>query len=228
MTKHRLVVAEDHIIMRQGLCSMLESTGLYEIVGQAKNGLEAIQLAHKELPDLMILDISMPIRNGLSVIHDLKNKYQKLKFIVLSVHDTKEYLQESLYAGANGYCLKTGDFSELRTAIDTVLQGKTYISPFFTQPLLDNSMRSNRNAKPASTVKGELTQREIEILKLVGEGRKNKQIAKLLSISVKTVDKHRSNLMAKLDLHNSSALTTYAIRRGLVLQPTQQNPSWPD
>ena len=218
MTKHRLIVAEDHVVMREGLCSMLESTGLYEIVGQAKNGLEAIRQAEKEVPDLMLLDISMPKLNGLSVIHDLKSKYPKIKFIVLTVHDTEEYLREIFGAGANGYCLKKGDFSELLTAIDTVLHGQPYVSPHITQPLLDNFMRSSKTQKLAAAGRA-LTQREKEILKLVGEGYKNKQIAELLFISVKTVEKHRSNLMAKLDLHNSVALTTYAIRQGLVLQP---------
>ncbi len=220
MPKYRLVVAEDHVVMREGLCSMLESTGLYEVVGQAENGLEAIQLAQKELPDLMLLDISMPKLNGLSVIHDLKNKYPKIKYIVLTVHDTEEYLREIFGAGANGYCLKKGDFSELLIAIDTVLQGKPYVSPHITQPLLDSFMDGNRKNVPTSSSGKALTKRENEILKLVGEGYKNKEIAEFLYISAKTVEKHRSNLMAKLDLHNSAALTAYAIRMGLVLQPT--------
>lgn len=220
MPKYRLVVAEDHVVMREGLCSMLEATGLYEIVGQAENGLEAIHLAQKEHPDLMLLDISMPKLNGLSVIHDLKNKNPRIKYIVLTVHDTEEYLREIFGAGANGYCLKKGDFSELLTAIDTVLQGKPYVSPHITQPLLDSFMHGTRKKAPASSSGKALTKREKEILKLVGEGYKNKEIAEFLFISAKTVEKHRSNLMAKLDLHNSAALTAYAIKMGLVLQPT--------
>ena len=220
MPKYRLVVAEDHVVMREGLCAMLESTGLYTVVGQAENGLEAIQIAQKEKPDLMLLDISMPKLNGLSVIHDLKNKFPKIKYIVLTVHDTEEYLREIFAAGANGYCLKKGDFSELLTAIDTVLQGKPYVSPHITQPLLDSFMHGNRKNGPAVTSAKTLTKREKEILKLVGEGYKNKEIAEFLYISAKTVEKHRSNLMAKLDLHNSAALTAYAIKMGLVLQPT--------
>ncbi len=220
MPKYRIVVAEDHVVMREGLCSMLESTGLYEVIGQAANGLEAIHIAQQEQPDLMLLDISMPKLNGLSVIHDLKNKYPKIKYIVLTVHDTEEYLREIFGAGANGYCLKKGDFSELLTAIDTVLQGKPYVSPHITQPLLDNFMHGKMKNAPASTSGKALTKREKEILKLVGEGYKNKEIAEFLYISAKTVEKHRSNLMAKLDLHNSAALTAYAIKMGLVLQPT--------
>ena len=220
MIKYRLVVAEDHVIMREGLCSMLESTGQYEIVGQATNGLEAIRIAKTEIPDLMLLDISMPKLNGLSVIHELKNKYPTIKFIVLTVHDTEEYVREIFGAGANGYCLKKGDFSELLTAIDHVLQGKPYVSPHITQPLLDTFMRTNKGESPTSSPKNSLTKREKEILKLVGEGYKNKEIAKLLFISSKTVEKHRSNLMAKLDLHNSAGLTAYAIKMGLILQPT--------
>ena len=219
MTKSRLVVAEDHVIMREGLCSMLESTGQYEIVGQAANGLEAIHFAKNEIPDLMLLDISMPKLNGLSVIHELKNKYPSIKFIVLTVHDTEEYVREIFSAGANGYCLKKGDFNELLTAIEHVLQGKPYISPHITQPLLDTFMRTTKRENSTSSPKSSLTKREKEILKLVGEGYKNKEIAKLLYISSKTVEKHRSNLMTKLDLHNSASLTAYAIKMGLILQP---------
>ena len=206
--------------MREGLCSMLESTGQYEIVGQATNGLEAIRIAKTEIPDLMLLDISMPKLNGLSVIHELKNKYPSIKFIVLTVHDTVEYVREIFSAGANGYCLKKGDFNELLTAIDHVLQGKPYVSPHITQPLLDNFMRTNKGESSTSSPKSSLTKREKEILKLVGEGYKNKEIAKLLYISSKTVEKHRSNLMTKLDLHNSAGLTAYAIKMGLIFQPT--------
>ena len=220
MAKTRLIVAEDHVIMREGLCSMLKSTGRYEVIGQAENGLEAIQLAKKEVPDLMLLDISMPKFNGLSVIHDLKGKYPKIKFIVLTVHDTEEYLREIFAAGAHGYCLKKGDFSELLTAIDTVMRGAPYVSPHITQPLLDNFIAGVKGKKPASSAGNLLTQREKEILKLVGEGCTNKEIAALLYISVKTVEKHRSNLMAKLDLHNSASLAAYAVKTGLVLPPT--------
>ncbi len=220
MTKKRLVVAEDHVIMREGLCSMLESTGLYEIVGQAANGLEAIQLGKKEVPDLMLLDISMPQMTGLSVIHELKGKYPTIKFIVLTVHDTEEFLREIFAAGANGYCVKKGDFSELLTAVDHVLQGKSYVTSHITQSLLDNFMVGAKGKKSASSAGNVLSQREKEVLKLVGEGYKNKQIAKLLFISVKTVEKHRSNLMAKLDLHNAAGLATHAVKMGLVLEPT--------
>ena len=220
MKKQKLILAEDHVIMREGLCSMLESTGRYEVVGQANNGLEAIHLVEKDAPDMMLLDISMPQLNGLSVIHNLRNRYPKVKFIVLTVHDTEEYLQEIMSAGAHGYCLKKGDFSELLTAIDTVLLGKPYASPHMTEPLLNNFTDKNKGYRRSPSEQKVLTQREKEILKLVGEGYKNKQIAELLFISPKTVEKHRSNLMAKLDLHNASSLTAYAIKMGLVLDPT--------
>ncbi len=219
MTKNRLVVAEDHLIMREGLCFMLEATGLYEVVGQAANGLEAIKVANKEVPDLILLDISMPKLNGISVIHELKGKCPGIKFIVLTVHDSEEYLRETFAAGANGYCVKKGGFSELLTAIDNVLQGNFYVSPHITQSLLENVMAGSIGKKSTSPTGNLLTQREKEILKLIGEGFKNKQIAEILFISVKTVEKHRSNLMAKLDLHNAASLATYAVRSGLVFEP---------
>ncbi|MDX9835091.1 MAG: response regulator transcription factor, partial [Desulfobulbus sp.] len=137
----------------------------------------------------------------------------EMKFMVLTVHDTEEYLREIFDAGANGYCLKKGDFSELLTAIEAVLRGKPYVSPHISQTLIEN-------LKPASSSRTLLTRREKEILKLIGEGSKNKEIAEVLFISVKTVEKHRSNLMAKLDLHNGAALATYAAKIGLVLEPT--------
>ena len=220
MAKYRLVVAEDHVIMREGLCSMLESTGLYEIVGEAVNGLEAIQAVEKKLPDLLIQDISMPKLNGLSVIRDLKSRYPETKIIVLTVHDNEEYLKEVFRAGANGYCLKKGDFNELLMAIDNVMRGKPYVSPSITQPLLDHYLNKNIEDGMSSTAWDALTHREKEILKLVGEGYKNKEIAEFLCISTKTVEKHRSNLMTKLNLHNSAALTAYAIKMGLVIPPS--------
>ena len=198
---------------------MLEATGLYEVVGEATNGLEAIQMVEKKLPDLLIQDISMPKLNGISVIHDIKSRYPEVKIIVLTVHDSEEYLKEIFRAGANGYCLKKGNFNELLSAISSVLEGKPYVSSYVTKPLLDNYLKNISAEKPASTAWDKLTQREKEILKLVGEGHKNKEIAELLCISAKTVEKHRSNLMGKLDLHNSSALTAYAIKKGLVVPP---------
>ncbi len=220
MGKYRLVVAEDHVIMRQGLCSMLESRGLYEIVGQAVDGLEAIQIVEKELPDLLIQDISMPKLNGLSVIRDLKSRYPEIKILVLTVHDSEEYLKEIFRAGANGYCLKKGDFNELLTAIDSIMKGKPYVSPYITQSLLDHFIKNNTGEQTSSTVWDALTNREKEILKLVGEGHKNKEIAGFLCISPKTVEKHRANLMTKLNLHNSAALAAYAIKMGLVIPPS--------
>ncbi len=212
-------MAEDHVIMREGLCSMLESTGIYEIVGQAENGLEAIQAVEKQQPDLLIQDISMPKFNGLSVIRDLKSRYPQTKIIVLTVHDSEEYLREVFQAGANGYCVKKGDFKELLTAIDTVMKGKPYVSPHITQPLLDNFLKIHPGEETLSTGWNALTNREKDILKLVGEGYQNKQIAGFLCISPKTVEKHRANLMTKLNLHNSSELTAYAIKMGLVIPP---------
>ncbi|MGB3222917.1 MAG: response regulator transcription factor [Desulforhopalus sp.] len=123
MGKHRLVVAENHTIMRKELCSLLESTGFFEIVGQAADGVEAIQIAKRALPDLLLLDISMPKLNGLSVIQHLKSWHPEVKIIVLTGHNTEEYLKEIFRAGANGYCLKKGNFSVLLRTIDTVLRG---------------------------------------------------------------------------------------------------------
>ena len=217
MKKYRLVIAEDHGVLRDGLKSLLESTDRYEVVAEADNGLEAIRCVEKLSPDLIILDISMPKLSGLSVLHDLKSRYPEVKIILLTVHDSEEYLAEAFRKGAEGFCLKKGPFEDLLSAIESVLvKGKPYVSPFMLRPLLDGYLKKS---DPEFNRSGWelLTHREKDVLKLVGEGYKNKEIADLLCISPKTVEKHRANLMQKLDIHNASALTAYAIKQGLVI-----------
>jgi DNA-binding NarL/FixJ family response regulator len=214
-----LIVAEDHVIMRQGLCALLEGTGRYCVVGQTADGLETIKAVDRECPDLLILDISMPKLNGLSVVRDVRGRHPEMKIIVLTVHDSEEYLKEIFRFGANAYCLKKGSFDELLAAIESVMGGKPFVSPSITQPLLDSYLGNTAKGDNVTTTWDTLTLREREVLKLIGEGYKNRQIAELLSISPKTVEKHRSNLMTKLDLHNSAALTAYSIKMGLVSTP---------
>ncbi len=218
MKKVRLVIAEDHAVLRDGLRSMLNTIDGIEVVAEASNGLEAIRCVETFVPDLLLLDISMPLLSGLSVVSDVKSRYPEVKIILLTVHESEEYLHETINKGVEGFCLKKADFSELSEAIKIVLQGATYISPLLQLETGAVMSRSGPDSDNAPTTNWQLlTRREKDVLKLVGEGYRNKEIGALLYISPKTVEKHRSNLMKKLDLHNASALTAYAIKQGLVI-----------
>lgn len=213
--KHRIVIAEDHRILREGLKALVKSDESLEIVGEAGDGLEAIRAVEKYRPDLLLLDLSMPRMNGISVIKDIKSRFPETKMMALTVHDTEEYILETFHSGLNGYCLKDSSSSELLTAMKRVLDGNAYLSPGISDKVLTGFLEG-KDTKKSGTVWDSVTQREREILKLVGEGYKNKQIADYLCISAKTVEKHRSNLMRKLGVHTSSGLTAIAIEKGLI------------
>ena len=212
---YRIVIAEDHTILREGLRAILSSNSEFEIVGEAQDGREAIRCAENLRPDLVLMDLSMPRTNGLEAIKEIKKQSPEAKVIALTVHKTEEYILEALRSGAEGYCLKDAGHKELLAAVRRVLDGKTYLSPDVSQKVLQGYLEERKILKDRSSW-DTLTQREREVLKLVGEGHKNKEIAALLFISPKTVEKHRSNLMRKLDLHSVSALTAFAIEKGLV------------
>jgi DNA-binding NarL/FixJ family response regulator len=213
--KYRIVIAEDHTILREGLKSLLSSSPDFMIVGEAGDGREAIDLVDRLKPDLVLTDLSMPRMNGMEAIREIKRRSPVTRLIVLTVHNTEEYILATLKAGADGYVLKDATHSELVMAIRSVLQGKSYLSPGISEQLIEGYLEGKKNLPPASPWES-LTQREREILKLIAEGYRNKEIADFLYISVKTVEKHRANLMQKLDLHNTSALTAYAMEKGLI------------
>lgn len=210
-----IVLAEDHTILREGLKALLSSQPDLKIVGEAGDGLEAIRCARDHSPDMILLDLSMPRMTGLDAIKEIKRVSTDTKIIVLTVHSTEEYILATLQAGADGYVLKDAHSAELLTAIRHVLDGRRYLSPSISGTIIDGLLQG----KKASAIRSSwetLTQREREILKLVAEGHKNKEIADLLCISLKTVEKHRANLMEKLDLHNVAALTALAAEKGLI------------
>jgi len=219
--KKKIVIAEDQKILREGLKSLLSSSDDFEVVGEAEDGLDAIRCVEKYNPNLLLLDLSMPKMSGISAIKDIKTRIPETRILVLTIHESEEYILEVFRAGADGYCLKDASHSELVMAIRSVLSGNRYISPGISDKVLEGYLEEKRVLK-SSTSWDTLTQREREILKLVGEGYKNKEIAKYLFISAKTVEKHRSNIMEKLDLHTASGLTAYAIEKGLVTKsPTR-------
>ena len=215
MAKHRILIAEDHTILREGLRALLSNVPDLEIVGEAEDGREAIRNAALLQPSLILMDLSMPNTNGTEAIRAIKRRQPEIKIIALTVHKTEEYVRATLEAGADGYVLKDDTHNELLTAIRNVERGKTYLSPGITSRVVTGFL--DRSTAPTSQRSWDgLTHREREIMKLIAEGNKNKEIAEYLSVSLKTVEKHRSNLMRKLDLHSASALTAYAIENGLI------------
>jgi DNA-binding NarL/FixJ family response regulator len=215
MKKTRIVIAEDQKILREGLRSLLGANSDYEVIGEAENGLEAIRLVRDTTPDLVLLDLSMPRLDGLSAMRDIKKLCPETKILALTVHTDEEYVLEAFREGADGYCLKDAGRAELRMSIESVLSGKPYFSPGISEKVLEGYLEGRKKLKSTSSWET-VTRREREVLKLIGEAYTNKEIADLLSISVKTVEKHRSNIMEKLDLRNTAALTAYAIEKGLV------------
>ena len=213
--RYRVVIVEDHAIIREGLRSLLSSGNEFEIVGEAEDGRQAIQSVGKLKPDLVLTDLSMPRMDGMDMITEIKKQCVETKIIALTVHRGEEYVLATLKAGADGYVLKEADYAELLVAIRSVLKGKRYLSPAISGQLINGYLEGRKATAPQS-VWETLTKREREILKLIAEGSKNKEIADTLYISVNTVEKHRSNIMDKLNLHTTAALVTFAIEKGLV------------
>lgn len=212
---HRIVLAEDHTILREGVRALLSSDPDLEIVAEASDGREALRLVEEIEPELLITDLSMPRMSGVEAIKAIKKRSPKTKILVLTVHKNEEYIQATLRAGVEGYLLKDSTTAELLLAVQHVLSGKRYVSAGISDTIVAGYLEGRTPFnKPGAWET--LTTREREILKLIAEGFKNKEIAEELCISVKTVEKHRFNLMEKLNLHNVQALTTYAIKRGLV------------
>lgn len=214
---YRIVIAEDHTILREGLRSLLSSNPDFDVAGEAEDGRDAVRSIRKFKPDLVLMDLSMPKMDGLDAIREIKKQSPDTKVLVLTVHKAEEYVFASLKAGADGYVLKDATHAELTLAIESVLGGKPYISPGISEKLVAGYLEGRKPVKAESSWE-RLTQRERQILKLIAEGYKNKEIAGYLYISVKTVEKHRANLMKKLSLHNASALTAFAMEKGLITE----------
>ena len=214
---YRIVIAEDYTILREGLRSLLSSNPDFDVAGEAKDGCDAVRSIQKFKPDLVLMDLSMPKMDGLDAIREIKKQSPNTKVLVLTVHKAEEYVFASLKAGADGYLLKDATHAELTLAIENVLGGRPYISPGISEKLVAGYLGGRKPVKAESSWES-LTQRERQVLKLIAEGYKNKEIAGYLYISVKTVEKHRANLMKKLDLHNASALTAFAMGKGLITE----------
>jgi two-component system response regulator NreC len=212
---YRIVIAEDYTIVRQGLKSLLDSFSDFEVVGEAVDGKEAIESAGRLKPDLVLMDLSMPKTDGITAIKEIKKRFPETKILALTVHKTEGHVRMALEAGADGYILKDASCTELEMAIRNITDGKSYLSPEISNGIIRGYLSGMKTGGTANKT-GSLTPREVEVMKLIAEGYKSREIAGYLSISINTVDKHRANLMRKLDLHNSSALTHFAIKEGLV------------
>jgi DNA-binding NarL/FixJ family response regulator len=211
----RVVIADDQKILREGLKALLAGADSFEVVAETDSSMELIRCVEEHQPDLLLLNLSLLSRGGRSVIKKIKNRFPGTKIVAFGTHASEEFMIEGLQLGADGYCLKDCGRTELMTAIERVLAGKTYLSPDIAERLLDGIMHGRRGLKRLSPF-GSLTLREKEVLTLVGQGYQTKKIAQYLLISPKTVEKHRSNIARKLDIHNASRLTVYAIEKGLV------------
>ncbi len=211
MAPIRIIIADDHMMVREGLKQLLELDGEIQVVGQAREGRECLELIEKLDPDVVLLDINMPDMNGLQTLQKVRSMNQKQKVLMLTIHNEIEYLLRSVELGANGYVLKDSESSVLKKAIYTVYQGDSYIEPSLTPEMRERLKRLN-NASSNEI----LTKREIDVLKLIAEGLFNKEIAYRLSISEKTVKNHVSNIFKKIGVSDRTQAAVYAIKNNFV------------
>jgi len=211
MGQTRILLGDDHSLILDGVRRLLESH--YHVVGAADNGKDLVETALRLAPDLVILDVSMPVLNGIDAAREIKKALPATRLVFLSMHSNPIYLRKALEVGASGYVLKSGASEELLTAIEAARKGNSYVSPGFGQEVIE----SVRNWPEKSTrVVIELTSRQRQILQLIAEGKQNKEIAEILHVSVKTVEFHRGRLMTKLGAHTVAELTRCAIEEGLI------------
>lgn len=213
--KYTICIGDNHAIFREGIKSLLSTNPQFTVTGEGEDGMDVIRVVKENPPDILLLDLTMPKMNGLDVIKVLKKRLPELKILVLTIHNSEDYIHAALAAGANGYVLKDANYAELTTAIIAVLNDKTYLDPAASDKVVQHYLYHTKK-EGTEPVSHTLTTRELEILKLIAEAYTNKKIAEYLNISIKTVEKHRANLMRKLNLHSAAELTTFAIQKGLI------------
>jgi two-component system response regulator NreC len=215
MAKIRVLVTDDHAIVRDGICALLALTGDIEAVGEATNGRDALEMVRKVAPDVVLMDIAMPLMDGLEATRRIHKEFPQTKVIVLTQYEDREYVLPVIEAGASGFISKTAASSELTSAIRSVYRGDSFLSPSIARLLVED-YREMAKAGKSRDMSEQLTGREREILKLLAEGHSTHEIAQMLVISPKTVERHKTNLMAKLDIHNRLDLFKYALRKGII------------
>jgi DNA-binding NarL/FixJ family response regulator len=214
-TKYRILIVDDHTLMREGLRALLNGDEELVVCGMVDNGRDSVRTTVLLKPDLVLMDLAMPQMDGLSAIRELRLRSPGTKIVVLTMHKTEEHIRAALQAGASGYMLKDACAAELLMAIHSVLSGKTFITPAVADRIVIGYLHRDGSAPAVRSLADTLTSRERQVLKLIAEGRRNRDIAECLFVSVKTVEKHRANLMGKLNLHNTASLTTYAMENVL-------------
>jgi DNA-binding NarL/FixJ family response regulator len=212
----RVLLADDHAIVRRGLRSLLESDGNITVVAEASNGLEALKLCEQHEPDLIILDVGMPLLNGIEVAARAQKLKRPPQVIILSMHADESYIIRALSAGARAYLLKDATDEDLLPAVRTVAGGKPFFSPAVTGVLVEDYVRQLQTRGLTDSYHL-LTDREKEVLQLLAEGRSNKEVASILNLGLSTVETHRGNLMQKLNLHNTAEIVLYAVRKGIIV-----------
>ena len=215
MKKISLLLAEDHTIVRQGLQALLKQSDHIEVIGQAEDGQEAVRKTDELKPAVVLMDISMPILNGIEATRQIKKQHPGTKVLILSMHPNEEYIYAALNAGASGYILKQDAHLDLMTAIEVVAKDEVFLSPSVSTKVVKDYLHKASELAPADKLE-KLTSRERQILQLIAEGKTNKQIAGLFFISVKTVETHKANLKEKLEVRTIADLVKYAVRKGIV------------
>lgn len=215
MKAARILLADDHALVRAGIRELLQKIPRANVIGEASNGRQALEMVESLSPDLVLLDIGMKELNGLEVAARVARDFPAVKTLILSMHANEEYVLRALRAGASGYMLKDSAITELHLAIESVCNGKTYLSPSISRSVIDSYL--NRTASPGKSHSlDQLTPRQREILQLIAEGRSTKEIAGDLNLSAKTVETHRAQLMERLDIYDVAGLVRYAMRVGLI------------
>lgn len=212
--KIRILIADDHTLLRNGICALLESEQDMVVVGEASDGREAVRFASQLKPNVVLMDIAMPLLNGLEATRQIKREHPGVNILVLTMYDNEEYFREMLEVGASGYIIKRAAATELVSAIRAVYNGEAVLSPAITRLLLEDYL--NHDLHNEKDDPNALSSREREVLQLIAEGKTSREIAEILNLSVKTVQSHRTSLMQKLDLHDRGELIKYAIQKKII------------